>query len=570
MEQPIADLHCHPSLKPHLNPEIGSIWDYAENPTVDAVFRLVSIRKLVLRFATTNLALKTQSNLDSCYLGGNRLLFCSIYPFEREFLRPDRPFKRASALLRWTLQLLLKRHYKKKIDVKLLRLITGISAEEAEAFLDQIHADGEHVNYMEDYLREYNYLIAAQGPRPKGPLENSGGAIPEFRLAREFSQLPDPLNTSLLAGIVSVEGVHGFGKYKLEDLRSKNSFDELSDAAQSDLRNSFQQNLLLIKDPLQTEFPPLFATFTHHFHNFLGGHAQSFGGLFQRIFNQQPGRKTGFSALGLEVLELLLERGPNKARILVDTKHMAAELRKEFYALIRQRRQQGDAIPIVSSHSAVNALPNLDAAISNNNSSSTDKRSYVSKFAINLTDEDIRETYDSDGLIGICMHDGRMPGKKFKRKLRAVRAYPEKAKRLYSQMFLTNILHVVRVITSRIREQDPAANESELRRAWDHVCLGSDNDGIVDPFNTYETAADLQDFRAKIVEALQTQDRPYMKEFRILSLPAEEPMPMGLLKELMAGLSAEQIADRIFYGNTREFLRKYFTREYLYNQSPVV
>ncbi|WP_088341616.1 amidohydrolase family protein [Robiginitalea sediminis] len=567
MKKPIADLHCHPSLKPHLNEEIGSIWDFRENPTVDEVFRLVSIRKLALRGLAAKLALKTQSNLDSCFKGGNRLVFCSIYPFEREFIRPDRPFKRAALPVKWALQLLLRKRYKKAIDTKLIRLITGISPGAAHGLLDQIHTPGARVNYMDDFREEYEYLLASQGPRPKGAIANWH---PSFRLVQNASQLPTADDQDKIAGVITVEGAHAFAEYPLEFLREDMGFEDLPQTEQAKIRASFRQNLGVIKDPDKTAFPPFFVTFSHHFHNFLSGHAKSFSGLFSRVFNQEPGLEAGLSSLGREVLELLLQRGPRVARILIDTKHMPPVVRREFYHLVRSRRRAGDAIPIISSHSAVNGLASLEEAIRNNSNSRAERRSYVSKFGINLTDEDIREVYDSDGLIGICMHDGRMPGRKFKRKLRAVRAHPEKAKRLYAQMFLTNILHVVRVNARHLESLRLSGQDSTaLLTAWDTVCLGSDNDGIVDPYNTYETAADLSDFREKIVEAFKTQEAPYMKDFRILTLPEEEPIKPEELQKLMMGQTPEQLADRIFYDNIRNFLERYFTDAYRFEGAVV-
>lgn len=593
MKEPIADLHCHPSLKPHLDGDHPDIWKDRENPAVDQVFRWISIRKFILRFATARMALKSQSNLDNCFKGGNRLVFCSIYPFEREFLRPDRPFKRARALLRWGLQLLLRRRYHKTIDTKLIRLITGIGKAEAASFLDQVHRVHGTVDYMADYRKEYNFLIQAQGKRPGGPI---GGLIPEFRLLQDVHGLPAAEEEGTIAGILTVEGAHAFGSYRLKYLRENRTFEALPEAEQNALLASFRESLAEIKDPARTRFPPFFITFSHHFHNFLGGHSRSFAGLFSKLFNQQPGMDAGLSALGREVLRILLERGPGSARILVDTKHMSPMVRRQYYQMVLKRNGEGDRIPIISSHTAVSGMDSLDSAMKNNNSRAAERRSYVSKFEINLTDEDIREVFDSGGLIGICMHDGRMPGKKFRRKLRAVRAYPEKAKRLYAQMFLTNVFHIVKVNRERALNYGAselaggsknaaaptharAANEAPGARPspaeggipaiWKTVCLGSDNDGIVDPFNTYETAADLPAFREKIIEALNTQDRPYMEDFRILSLPSEQPMEVAELRELMMGLRPEQIAERIFYGNIREFLQRYFTRAYRFGEAAV-
>ena len=566
MDKPTADLHCHPSLKPHLNDEIPDIWRRAENPLAHEVFARFSIRKLALAGTLNKLARVTQSNLDACYGGQNRLVVCSLYPFEREFLRPDRPFRRASLLVRTGLQLLLGRRYRKSVDLKLIRLITGISEKWTSWFLGQVHGQEEWIDYFRDYQREYNYLKAAQGPRPG---ETTHGSVPEFRLVRTFAELEALEGRPVICGILSLEGLHGLGRYPKKALRGSSNFEDLEANEKGAIRSSLFRNLDTVKmagrgiGPDPDGFAPFFITFSHHMNNFLAGHARSFGGLLRWVFNQQPGLGQGFSSLGEELVERLLERRENASRILIDTKHLSLIARGEYYRRVGAMRRQGDNVPVIASHTAVNGLPDLASAAANDDDPRAERRSYISRFSINLTDEDIREILKSDGLIGICMHDGRMPGRKFKRKLKAVRAYREKAKRLYAQLFLTNVFHIVRVGEAYLAS---GAGVSGVADAWKTVALGSDNDGIVDPFDTYRTAADFPAFREKLIEAIKTQDRPYMKEFRILSLPGEDPMPTAEIQRLMDGQSPEEVVDRIFYGNVRAFLKKYMNDAYRYVQ----
>lgn len=566
MDKPIADLHCHPSLKPHLNDGIPDIWRRAENPLARQVFARFSIRKLVLAGTLNKLARVTQSNLDACLKGRNRLVVCSLYPFEMEFLRPDRPFKRASLLLRTSLQLLLGRRYRKSVDLKLIRLITGISEKWTSWFLGQVQGQEVWIDYFRDYQREYNYLKDSQGPRPG---ESADGFTPEFRLVRSFAELEDLEDRPVICGILSLEGLHGIGRYPKKALRGSIPFEELQPEEREAIRSSLFRNLETIKragrgrGPDPDGFAPFFVTFSHHMNNFLAGHARSFGGLLSRVFNQQPGLGLGFTGLGEELVGRLLERREDASRILIDTKHLSLKARGEYYRRVSAMRKHGDNVPVIASHTAVNGLPDLASAAANDDDPQTERRSYISRFSINLTDEDIREILKSDGLIGICMHDGRMPGRKFKRKLKAVRAYREKAKRLYSQLFLTNVFHIVRVGEAYLASGGRVDGAAD---PWKTVALGSDNDGIVDPFDTFRTAADFPAFREKLIEALKTQERPYMKEFRILSLPREDPMPAAEVTRLMMGQTPEEVVDRIFYGNVRNFLKKYFNDAYRYVQ----
>ncbi len=571
MEKPIADLHCHPSLKPTGNEEIEDIWMGTINKGVRRFFRSISIRKGLIRSILKNMATYSQSNLDNCYRGSNRLLFCSIYPFERPFMQPARPFSKGSIIQKFLLRLIFGKRIKKKIDRKIIQLLTGISKEAANAYLHEIYESGV-INYFDDYKREYQYLKESNQSQSKNEEFNSP---PGFDLVSNFEEFLEKKASNIICGIVTVEGMHAIAKYDKKDLFEKESIDELAPQNRIKLENSFKYNIREIKTSDDIQYKPFFITFSHHFNNLISGHAKSFADApnrlkpgFADVFDQKNGMGKGLTPFAKELIKDHLLSRENGPRILIDTKHMSLKSRDDFYEIAKEFNENGDAVPIICSHTAVNGIATREKAANQPDINRYEKKAYVSKFDINLTDQDIEEIWDTDGIIGICMHDGRMPGGKFKKYFKRISRLfksKESKKRIHAQMFLTNVFHILKVNLAHVRKlnrENPYLNIDEIE-AWKTISLGTDNDGIVDPFDHYNTAAKLQDFKLKLVDSINWNDKPYMKKYKILSLPSEKPFTQGVLKDLMLGLSPEEIADRIFYDNTHRFLSTYFTSEYL-------
>ena len=141
----------------------------------------------------------------------------------------------------------------------------------------------------------------------------------------------------------------------------------------------------------------------------------------------------------------------------------------------------------------------------------------------------------------------------------------EAKKRIHAQMFLTNIFHIAKVNLNHIRKKNqlnPLETIDE-RDAWKTISLGTDNDGIVDPFDHFNTAALLREFRIKLAESIKWNQADHMEKYRILSLPSEQPFTEAELLDIMKGYSPKEIGDMVFYGNTHRFLSTYFTDAYL-------
>jgi len=577
MRKPIADLHCHPSLKPVNNSKIKDIWTYKKNIYTKVLFKGIigiSPRRWLVNAFVKDLATYTQSNLDSCYEGDNRLLFLSIYPVERQFLKPDRPFESSTKKQLFILSRVFGLNLKRHLDTKIIRILTGFSKTKVTDYLKSVY-DSEYVDYFEtDLLNEYKYIKDSH-------LSNSPTITnintPTFKLVSNYKEYLESVDNNIIAGIVTIEGMHALAKYRTKDLFNANTIYDLSDERQTELKDSFKANIIRLKDKEEFKYTPFFITFSHHFNNLISGHAKSFADPknktipgFSNVFNQSKGLNLGITSFGKELIKDHLLSRSNGARILIDTKHMPLEARKDYTKIVNRLRNDGDNVPIIISHTAINGISTREKAAQRSDTNQLDKRSYVSRWDINITDQDIIEVFESDGIIGVCLHDGRMPGGKFKKLFKGFKRKSkpdESINRLHTQMFLTNVFHIVKINLKHIRKhnENNVGNSILEVDAWKTICLGSDNDGIVDPFDNFSTASTLDDFKHRAMKAIGYNFKPFWKNFRILSIDENSYsfFDKEELFDLMLGLSPSEISDRIFSDNVVMFLSKYFTDEYL-------
>ncbi len=578
MQKSIGDLHCHPSLKPSNNTKIKDIWTYKENLYTKALFKGflklgLSPRKWLVNSFAKDLAKHTQCNLDNCYEGNNRLLFLAIYPPERPFLKPNRPFKNSTNFQRLILDKVFGIKLDKKVDNKIIRVLTGFSRERVNEYLQNIY-NSVYVNYFkDDYLKEYRFITQSN---LSVSTNDKYVYDPSFKLVQNFEEFKKIKSGHVIAGIITVEGMHALGNYRNEDLFTKETINDLEDTHRINLENSFKDNINTLKDSDKTEFPPFFITFSHHFNNLISGHAKSFADAknktipgFSNVFNQQNGLNLGITDFGKELIEDYLLSRSNGPRILIDTKHMSLKSRDDYFKIVRKHWTAGDKVPIVCSHTAINGIPTRAEAGLRNDTNKLDENSYVSRWDINVTDEDIREIFDTEGILGICMHDGRMPGGKFKKMLKDFKKgmynSRESVNRLHGQMFLTNIFHVVKVNLAHIRAKNTSGATIDEKTAWNTVCLGSDNDGIVDPFDHYNKADSLDEFQHRLPKAIKLNFKSYWKKFRILSVSNNtcEFYTKEELSDLLCGYSPEEAIEKVFSENLVNFMSTYFTKAYL-------
>lgn len=556
----ISDLHIHCGLKAYAASMVESedqntIWDFFP-PQQEAIDQL----NFVLKGAIKELAKSSQANLEACAAAKLHAPFLAIYPVERQMfaLDPQKPFKNLFKLL-----LSGKQH------AHLAAAVAGFPPERVKAILARINNGKDiGVDYYEQFRKERDYMRGQVGTTSN----NKKFQDHQFMIATDYDQFDEALETgNTISGIFTVEGAHAFGHY-LHNSTFKKVYHELNMQERQTLETSFMKNVTEVKTEEDGKYAPFFVTFCHHFNNLLAGHARSFSDkskLFlgfnqpgmRHLFNQETGLNDGFSTLGRKVLNLFLDRQSGR-RILIDTKHMSVATREEFYQIIRRKREEeNDHIPIIHSHGAISGWLNLDIAKRKEENAALDEGQFFSRWRINLTNEDILETHDSDGIIGVVLHEGRMPGegfkkvaKKLKKKIKKAKTGSAKKARLqselkdmYIKLVWSNIFHIIKVV-----------KENRSENGWKMIALGSDYDGLIDPMDAFPEVTNFQDLQQDLIEYLQAG-----KEIFFSQNGEAHAIPATEVRDLMFGQSEEEILNNILFGNTDRFLSKYFTEAYL-------
>ncbi|HWB62196.1 MAG TPA: membrane dipeptidase [Chitinophagales bacterium] len=471
------DLHCHPNLK--------SFNSGFPEPRCDMWEKIT--HKIEGRFAErinerSHFVLKeSQCNLYAMAKGAVRVFNVSLYPTERGFLH-----------LRNVPKFLIG---KNKINT-MQQVITGY---DMEAIIEQ----KKHYQYFEDLQREYRYLYEQQGKSPDGKWR--------FKLANNFNDLKEALaKPEMLVGIVSIEGGHVLGA--VPEVAEGMSGEEIAEA--------ITKNIKAIKN---WQIPPFTINIAHHFWNGLCGHATSFKPPINSIVNQNKGKNKGINQLGWHAIRLLLGR-ENGKRVIIDTKHMSLEARKEYYAFIDNYNavNPADTIPILVSHAGVNGFSTMDSSIAEKDVAAKTKKHRLHRWSINLSNEEIRIIHRSHGLVGLMMDRGILGGTQAVQKISAM-ADIEHQRRQYCKLFWDNAFQFAKAV--------------EDKTAWDIVAFGSDFDGTITHMDPYESA--------EKVPLLMDDLVAYLEE-------------TGYNEPLWYGYSPQQLVRKLSYQNAMRFYGRFF------------
>jgi len=544
-----TDIHCHSVMTHYRNPEIKkSACEEIRRPSLSEALRSDN----------------TQSDFGKLVKGGVGGIVITLYPIERKWMLPETNIP--------------------GLIEDLVSNITGFSIQVVRKLMKE-EEDGR-IKYYEDLLGEYNYLLSQVNKSCNGKM---------IRIATNYGEY----KTNKQAGdtvsiVISIEGGHALSTIIPEDLTL-----DPEEVLASHYTSRYRVHVLALKNwgpNNDGSHTPFFITLAHHFWNMLVGHCES----LPFIFDQKTGKESGFTPAGKAMLEDLLstkdENGvPNKRRmILIDVKHMSPQARKHYYEHIRQIKQDtGLNIPVISSHSSIGDAKSLDCLIkgTDDEKSFDEPDNFFNTSTLSLNNEDIINIIESDGIIGIILHEGRIAAKMaFKKKAYRINYLRRRIKKRQNK-----IESMQAELTSNIREErkiELTENiskfhgqvldmEQEMRegficmimaniykivqvyadndiankeKGWEHICIGSDFDGTINKLDFLGTSEQFPVIEEEMIKFMNNP-RP---------LTGFDPnWTSNHLKTLHFGKQPEELVKQFMSDNMDRFLEKYFNEDYL-------
>jgi microsomal dipeptidase-like Zn-dependent dipeptidase len=522
MKNLIIDLHAHPQMKPLNTSEekrnSKGIWgEFGESPSCSQLNK--KIRAAIKKTGKTS-----QANFDQALKGNVRGIFVAMGPVERNFFKPD------------VRNLFLKLFLKERQYRNLAACITGFNIEKVDKIFKRVE-NRKGVDYFSEELQpEYLFL--------KSEAEKSTGQSKKMVIAGDYLEFFSHIDKEdTVTTVLTVEGAHSLGNYAEDADFSLNISDGNNDRIYNRLMPDFEKNIDTLKNWENGRHCPFFITFCHHFSNLLAGHAKSFPpgkNVFNPgmddFLNQRRGKNEGFSRLGMDVAKQLLSKEKGR-RVLIDVKHMSVKARVEFYKMLDdQYWSKGEEVPVICSHAALSGYETLEKSAARDTYRRWNKY-YLSRQSINMSDEEARIIAKSNGLVGIVLHGGRLPGGVAKKKIDNAR----------NSDYLRD--YSVKLIMSNLFQFVRAAGNN---KAWDRLCIGSDLDGIIVPFEIYPNYNHISDLPT---HCFQFFTRPL--DLNDIGLSKEK------VRELMYGYEPQQLTEKLMNKNIMDFLKKFFHESYL-------
>jgi len=478
------DFHCHPSLKPFgksFNKKpVGihssrrnsrnSIWRYDPPSLFDKLLNML-----------TGLTKYSQANFTSLAKGGVSVVCVSLYPLEKWFVR-------------------------NKIKNELIAdLAANFALGVGDKRIDHIQGIKD---YFKDLEMQYDFYKQLDGKVIRLP---EGKFV--YKLVKNYDEIvriqeQDAQNDNInaICVILSIEGMHVLNT----GLRAPVDEAEV-------LRN--------LDAIIGWEHRPFFVTLAHHFWNHLCGHASSLTGIVKKKADQSEGLNTGFTALGRQVVERLLETTHDQ-RILIDIKHMSPLSRNEYYQMLASGNAPFNNVPIVISHGACNGLKSSSDRVMGR--PETAKK--LNAVDINFFDDEIIKLAKSGGIFGLQLDERRIASKQT---LKDIKHSLKRSKIMHyrSELLWNQIQHIVELL------------DAEGLFAWDIMAIGSDFDGIIDSLNGFWTSEELP----FLADFLERHAFNYMNDHNL---------------QLAANiLEADEIVSRIMTDNGTNFLKKHFNAQ---------
>tara|TARA_R110000751_G_scaffold102701_1_gene197606 strand:- start:231952 stop:233244 length:1293 start_codon:yes stop_codon:yes gene_type:complete len=421
----------------------------------------------------------TQTDLTALAKANTKVVIVSLYPFEKHFFG------------------------KKILGIKgVTDVLVNLAASISQSRMDYIRSNND---YFADLMDEYQYYKQLHNQ-----VVTVDGKIYTYRLVRNFKDIENNFaaetdSKKIINIILSIEGGHSFNT----------GLDMTKDMAS---RTEVIGNINAIKN---WEHRPLFVTLAHHFYNELCGHARSISiGMLKK--NQDRGLNTGFTELGIEAIDLLLDNTEGK-RIPIDVKHLSTASRKAYYHLL-DTKYASENIPVIASHGACNGKHSI---VQWNKTDIPEHEDWFCDIDINFYDEEFIRIARSNGIFGIQLDERRIGSSKAISESKIF--FPNKRKQLRKKALLVwrQVQHIAEVL------------DRDGLFCWGIQCIGSDFDGIVNPINGLWTTENMKD----LAEEMLNHAQDYLSKNLIV------------LKDFNR-IDASEIVERVMHGNAMKFIEK--------------
>lgn len=492
-----VDIHVNTTKKPFNSRSISNqytIWEPMFHECGDETQR----SKTAMNNFGEKVHKKSQSNLEAMVHGNVRLSCLNLSPVEQPFIGTN--------------SVLTDKNKRKTISC-----IFGVDA-------NQLYLRRTEINYFKDLVENINYIKRFENK----PYMINGFEY-QLKLMRNKSDVAAISKSKNHMGMAfTVEGGHALGHsiYINDDITN---LDEYKTLVINNINRLKGAEPLIDGSDIYLDVPVLWISLCKSYKNGLGGMANSLGKSQQSIFSKVEGLNGKESKLGIEVIERLLSTKGGR-RILIDIKHMSLDFRNRYYKTIERSEILGDAIPIVCSHCGISGLSKKNALYKKRDEDSKNNNFYLSHWQQNLCSEDIAKIYSSRGLIGISLDKKILGGALAFAEIKTTFTNTTQRRTACVKLLMANILTVVKIIRDA--------------SAWDIIAIGSDFDEMAEPLSAYKTAADIPLLAKDIRQFLQRPEA-------ILNLFSEED-----IRELMYGLSAEQITNKIMSLNAFNFIER--------------
>ena len=541
---PFFDLHCHPSFKSAL---LNDDLSLCPSP-IEAVDIQLRVPFPVCVENLAGNSLDSQSSFSQ--IPGGSLVVAGFLAFERVYaFVPD-----------------LKKV--KNLGTKVLQNM----ANETESYHQLM--TGRDLAHFQKFL-----------PTPSG--------LRQYKLLSSITEYPSPPDPNTIYVVASIEGIHNFySRKKLLDQEKPANQQEIVDQ----LELWKQQSAV---DP--ATFPRLLhITLAHHGQNALTNHAWAIPIRFATdtvsvgSFNPTG---NGLSDLGELFVRVALRESATEKRILLDVKHLSLTARKQVYKLMREEFPD---VPILATHMGVvgtsweqppiaairssadhpknqfvtyNRIGGFLRRVPPDSSGSMLTRIPFNPWSINLYDEDIIQIMRSGGLIGVSLDrrilgatltGGPVEDERFSRddipptwqvsQGDPLSFYPSIAlPTLFSGnqgkavqdlwSFCQSIVHLVLLTELAKGNQNEDDRVPASINPWDHICLGSDFDGLISAVKTCPSADHFTHlFGPKLKEVLTAMIN-HLNAHPVTTTPLSVPV---------------NVVEKLSFKNGLDFLKKHF------------